>query len=100
MAARTDNAVEIAAPPDLAWDMANDVESWTTLFSEYSAVEILERQANTVRFRLTMHPDENGNAWSWVSERTADPVARTVRARRIETGAIPVHEHHLGVRAD
>ncbi|GAA2887931.1 hypothetical protein GCM10020220_092670 [Nonomuraea rubra] len=33
-----------------------------------------------------MHPDENGNAWSWVSERTADPRTRTVQAHRVETG--------------
>jgi aromatase len=33
-----------------------------------------------------MHPDENGITWSWVSQRTADPEARTVRAHRVETG--------------
>jgi aromatase len=33
-----------------------------------------------------MHPDPNGNKWSWVSERVMDPAARTVRARRIELG--------------
>src|SRR6266700_1776237 len=86
MAAHTDNSVDIHAPLQLAWDMANDVESWATLFSEYSKVEVLERQGDTVRFRLTMHPDENGKVWNWVSERTTDPKARTVRARRIETG--------------
>lgn len=86
MAGRTDNAVVIHAPLELAWDMTNDLESWPTLFSEYSAVEILERRGNTVRFRLTMHPDDNGKVWSWVSERTADPVRHTVEARRVETG--------------
>ena len=48
--------------------------------------EILHRDGDTVRFRLTMHPDENGVAWSWVSERTADPATREVHARRVETG--------------
>ena len=38
------------------------------------------------RFRLTMHPDENGKVWSWVSERIPDPQTRTVRAQRVETG--------------
>jgi NAD(P)-dependent dehydrogenase (short-subunit alcohol dehydrogenase family) len=33
-----------------------------------------------------MHPDEQGNAWSWVSERTPDPATHTVVARRVETG--------------
>ena len=59
---------------------------WTELFTEYAVVEILHRDGDTVRFRLTMHPDENGVAWSWVSERTADPATRQVRARRVETG--------------
>jgi aromatase len=86
MAGRTDNTVVIRAPLQLAWEMTNDVESWPTLFTEYSAVEILGREGNTVRFRLTMHPDENGKAWSWVSERTIDPVQHTVESRRLETG--------------
>lgn len=59
---------------------------WTGLFTEYAVVEILHRDGDTVRFRLTMHPDEHGVAWSWVSERTADPATWQVRARRVETG--------------
>jgi aromatase len=84
--AHTDNSVVIDAPMDLVWEMTNDVESWPQLFSEYSAAEIRGRDGATVRFRLTLHPDENGAVWSWVSERTPDPETRTVRARRIETG--------------
>ncbi|MBE1530518.1 SRPBCC family protein [Actinomadura algeriensis] len=83
---RTDNATVIDAPMELVWNMTNDVASWPELFDEYAATEILHRDGDTVRFRLTMHPDENGNAWSWVSERTADEAARTVRAHRVETG--------------
>lgn len=86
MAGRTDNTVVIRAPLKLTWEMTNDVETWPTLFTEYSAVEILERRGNTVRFRLTMNPDENGKVWSWVSERTVDPAGHTVEARRVETG--------------
>jgi aromatase len=84
--ALTDNTVVIDAPMELVWDMTNEVESWPQLFSEYSAAEILGRDGATIRFRLTLHPDENGAVWSWVSERTPDPETRTVRARRIETG--------------
>ncbi|MEU8530279.1 SRPBCC family protein [Streptomyces sp. NPDC048629] len=84
--AATDNSIVVAAPMDLVWDMTNDVASWPQLFSEYAAAEILERDGATLRFRLTLHPDENGQVWSWVSERTPDPETRTVRARRIETG--------------
>ncbi|MFG1673577.1 SRPBCC family protein [Micromonospora sp. NPDC049282] len=82
----TENAVDIAAPLPLVWDVTNDVARWTELFTEYAVAEILHRDGDTVRFRLTMHPDENGVAWSWVSERTADPATRQVHARRVETG--------------
>jgi aromatase len=86
MAGHTDNTVVIQAPLQLVWDVTNDVESWPSLFSEYATAEIVARDGDTVRFRLTMHPDEDGQVWSWVSERTADPATRTVRAHRVETG--------------
>jgi NAD(P)-dependent dehydrogenase (short-subunit alcohol dehydrogenase family)/ribosome-associated toxin RatA of RatAB toxin-antitoxin module len=83
---RTDNSVTINAPLELVWDMTNDIESWPQLFSEYANAEILERAGGKITFRLTMHPDENGNAWSWVSERTPDHATFTVRSHRVETG--------------
>jgi aromatase len=86
MAGHTDNSVVIAAPLDLVWDLTNDVANWPNLFSEYASAEILDETGGTIRFRLTMHPDEQGNAWSWVSERTPDPATRTVTAHRVETG--------------
>jgi aromatase len=86
MAARTENSIVIDAPLDLVWEVTNDVANWPTLFTEYAEVEILEQAGNTVRFRLTMHPDEQGRVWSWVSERTADPSNHSVRAHRVETG--------------
>ncbi|MEU1838041.1 SRPBCC family protein [Micromonospora chersina] len=82
----TENAVDIAAPLPLVWEITNDVARWTELFTEYAVAEILHADGDTVRFRLTMHPDENGTSWSWVSERTADPATREVHARRVETG--------------
>jgi aromatase len=82
----TDNQIVIAAPLDLTWEMTNDVESWPQLFSEYASAEILERKGNMVRFRLTMHPDDDGNIWSWVSERVTDRKSRKVKAHRVETG--------------
>ncbi|MEE6263202.1 SRPBCC family protein [Plantactinospora sonchi] len=82
----TENGVLIAAPLDLVWDLTNDVAGWTGLFTEYQSVQIIEEHGDTVRFRLTMYPDDNGVVWSWVSERTVDPVRREVHARRVETG--------------
>jgi aromatase len=86
MAGHTDNAVTINAPLDLVWEITNDVESWPGLFTEYAEATILERSDNTIRFRLTMHPDENNKVWSWVSERSADPATHTVKSHRVETG--------------
>ncbi|MBD0422428.1 SRPBCC family protein [Streptomyces sp. NPDC052309] len=86
MAGHTDNEITIAAPLELVWDMTNDIEGWPRLFSEYASVDVLERDGDSVTFRLTMHPDEQGKVWSWVSRRVADPVTRTVRAHRVETG--------------
>lgn len=86
MAAHTENEIVIGAPLDLVWDVTNDLERWPQLFSEYASVEVLEREGRKTTFRLTMHPDENGKVWSWVSEREPVPETRTVTARRVETG--------------
>jgi aromatase len=86
MTGHTENSVVIAAPLDRVWEITNDVPCWPWLFSEYASAEVLERGENTVRFRLTMHPDEQGRVWSWVSQRRLDPESHTVLAERIETG--------------
>ena len=85
-AGHTDNSIVIDADIDFVWQVTNDLQRWPDLFSEYASVEVLDHTDNTFRFRLTMHPDENGKVWSWVSERTLDPAAHRVRARRVETG--------------
>ncbi|MFD9907948.1 SRPBCC family protein [Streptomyces sp. NPDC059063] len=85
-AGHTESAIVIDAPMELVWDMTNDVASWPDLFTEYADVQILEQSGDTVRFRLTMHPDDDGVQRSWVSERTVDPRTHTVRAHRVETG--------------
>jgi len=88
MAGHTDNSVVIDKPLDEVWQRMNDLENWTNLFTEYASVEILERDGNTVKFRLTTHPDPeyDGQVWSWTSERTMDPESYTTKSRRIETG--------------
>lgn len=94
MAGHTQNAVRIAAPLDLVWDMTNDLTSWPDLFTEYASVEVLEQRGDTTRFRLTMFPDEQDRIWSWVSERTPDPQTRTVSAQRVETGPFEFMQIH------
>jgi aromatase len=83
---KTDNAVVIDRPLEVVWERMNDLENWPNLYTEYSSVEILEGEGNTVRFRITMHPQPDGQVWSWISERTIDPSTYTSRSRRIETG--------------
>ncbi|MGC4806940.1 SRPBCC family protein [Micromonospora sp. DT233] len=90
----TENSIVIAAPLRLVWELTNDVANWPELFTEYAAVQILERDGRTVRFRLTMHPDETGTVWSWVSERTTDWENRQVRAHRVETGPFEYMKIH------
>jgi aromatase len=86
--ARTDNAVVIDAPIDEVWARMNDLEHWTDLFTEYASVEVIEREGDTVKFRLTTHPDPeyDGQVWSWVSERTMYPAEYRTKSHRIETG--------------
>lgn len=86
MSGHTDNSIWIDADIETVWTITNDLESWPSLFTEYASVDILEKRDNTFKFRLTMHPDENGTVWSWVSERTLDPTNHKVRAYRVETG--------------
>ncbi|MFK4221498.1 SRPBCC family protein [Streptomyces sp. NPDC019890] len=86
MAGHTDNSIVIDAPMELVWDITNDLKGWPQLFSEYASAEVLEEKEGEVTFRLTMHPDEDGNVWSWVSRRIPDAEARTVHAHRVETG--------------
>jgi aromatase len=88
MAGNTDNVIIIDATLDEVWEAMNDLERWPELFSEYAAIEILARDGDTTRFRLTTHPDpeHDDQVWTWVSERTIDAATYTTRARRIETG--------------
>jgi aromatase len=81
-----DNSILIRAGLDLVWDVTNEIERWPELFTEYASVQVLDRTGDTVRFRLAMHPDENGVVWRWVSERVMDRHHGRVLARRIEPG--------------
>ncbi len=101
MAGRTDNSVVIDKPIDEVWQRMNDLENWTNLFTEYASVEILERDGNTVKFRLTTHPDPeyDGQVWSWTSERTMDPDELHDQVAPDRDGPVRVHEHRVVLRA-
>lgn len=86
MVATTDNSVLVSAPMSLVWSMTNDVASWPNLFSEYATAEVLSVTGRTSRIRLSTRPDDQGRAWTWVSDRTVDPATKSVEAHRVETG--------------
>jgi len=89
--ATTDNSVVIDAPLEFVWERMNDVEDWPNLYTEYAKAEILEREGNTIQFRLETHPDPeyDNKVWSWVSERTVDPETHTTKSRRIDLDNVP-----------
>lgn len=87
MSGHTDNRIVIDAPIDVVWRVANDVRQWPELFAgEYAKAEVLEEEADRVRFRLTTEPTPEGQSYSWVSERHMDRERGCVSSRRIELG--------------
>ena len=86
MSGHTENSVEVDANIDSVWRLTNELERWPVLFTEYAKMEIIEHDGPRWRFRLTMHPDPQGNVLSWLSERTLDEARHRVTARRIEPG--------------
>ena len=96
MSAHTDNSIVIEAPVDVVWEEANRLEQWPVLFAgEYERVEVLGTEADRVTFRITTKPQENGQSYSWVSERVLDREHHRVVARRLETGPfLYMHIYH------
>ncbi|MEU3019743.1 SRPBCC family protein [Nocardiopsis sp. NPDC007018] len=86
-------SVVIDAPYDLVWEVTNDVASWPDLFPGHASVDVIHREGDTVRFRITKHPDEQGRVMTWVSDRTTYQDAGEARAVRVETG--PFDYMHL-----
>jgi aromatase len=89
--ATTDNSIVIDAPLEFVWERMNDVEDWPNLYTEYAKAEVLEREGNTILFRLETFPDPEyeNKVWSWTSERTMDPEKHTTRSRRIDLENVP-----------
>ncbi len=87
MSAHTDNSIVIGAPVEVVWEEVNRLEQWPVLFAEeYERVDVLATEADRVTFRITTKPQENGQSYSWVSERVLDREHHRVVARRLETG--------------
>ncbi len=78
----TRNAVLIHAPLEEVFRLTNNVRNWPELFTEYAACEVLKEGENSVTFRLTTHPDENGLQWSWISTRWTDVERKSTCSER------------------
>jgi aromatase len=87
MSAHVDHEIVIRAPLSLTWKMANDVQSWPSLFAgEYAKVDLLSATHDRMVLRLFTVPDDHGRTFSWTSERVMDVDTHTVAARRLELG--------------
>lgn len=87
MTVKLEYSTVVDAPYTLVWDVTNDVASWADLFApSYQSVDVIHQEGDTIRFRITKRPDEEGRVMTWVSDRTMDRVAGKTRAARVETG--------------
>lgn len=77
-------SIVIDAPPDLVWDMTNDVGSWPQLFPDYAATDVVGHDGDSVRVRITMRPDERGVSHGWTVERRSDRDAGTATMSQVE----------------
>ncbi|WP_049579155.1 SRPBCC family protein [Nocardiopsis sp. SBT366] len=93
MAVKLQYSTIIDAPYDLVWEVTNDVARWTDLFPGHASVDVIHHEGDTVRFRITKHPDEQGRVMTWVSDRTMYRDEGEARAVRVETG--PFEYMHL-----
>lgn len=76
------NAVLIAAPVDDVFRLTNNVRTWPSLFTEYESSEVLAEVPDSVTFRLTTHPDEQGKQYSWIAVRKTNRSQRSTYSER------------------
>jgi aromatase len=86
MAGHVDVLVQVAAPLEVTWRIANEAESGTpALDGRHSPghdVISWEPERNRITYHITTAPDSGGRTWSYYVERTTDPVNKTAYARR------------------
>lgn len=77
------NVVLIEAPLEDVFRLTNNVRTWPTLFTEYQSSEVIEETDDSVTFRLTTHPDEDGQQWSWIARRTTNKERHATYSERM-----------------
>ncbi|HAB60008.1 MAG TPA: polyketide cyclase [Lachnospiraceae bacterium] len=78
-----ENEIWIDKDIDSVFDITNQIERWKDLFQEYQESTVLSTEGNRIRFRLTKHPDKEGNTKSWISERFIHKENYTCEAIRL-----------------
>ena len=64
------------------FEITNDVRNWPLLFKNYTKVEILEEDENSIKFRLFMNDGQK--EISWISLRKTDRKKFSVEGERLD----------------
>ena len=80
----TKNTIVINKDFDTVFDITNRINDWKDLFTEYKESIVLSQEENTLKFRLTTHPDKDGHFHSWISKRIIDKENKICTAERLE----------------
>jgi aromatase len=84
MAGYTENRILIYRDFDHVFDLSNRIDLWPKLFTEYKEAEILEREDNTLTFRLTTFEEGERPSRTWVSKRLINKKEGFATAERID----------------
>jgi hypothetical protein len=86
MAGHVDIRVEVPAPLEVTWRIANETEAdgpaTDARHSPGHDIVSHEPEKNRITYHITTAPDSHGRTWSYYAERTTDPVSKTAYARR------------------
>lgn len=80
----TKNSIVINRDFNTVFDITNDIENWTELFTEYKESKILKRNGNEILFQLTTFSEGERPSRTWSSRRIIDKENKQIRAERLE----------------
>jgi aromatase len=80
---RIENSIIVERDFDTTFDLTNDIELWTKLFTEYKEAKVLGKNGNEVLFQLTTYPEGERPSRTWVSRRIIDKENKQATAERL-----------------
>lgn len=80
----TNNYIVINEEINKVFDITNDIDNWKNLFSEYEESKVLKKEDNKLTFQLTLKPEGDRPARTWISQRILDKANYRCEAERIE----------------